>query len=167
MPESAEHDGERGKLLLLQWDSFPRCCAVLCCVERLLLIPLETASLLKPASQPSAGRIQEVSVQTTWKCNRQRRSKVTTLTLWIQHVLFMHACYNGCHVDLWITSSLITLCDIENMIQLYTFPLTLYSTECMKDVYGQHKQMWHAAFIHSTPCFCCAVEACPGGIFMA
>lgn len=30
MPESVELVKERGKLLLLQWDSFPRCCALLC-----------------------------------------------------------------------------------------------------------------------------------------
>lgn len=142
-PEIAKHV-KRGELLFLQ-----RCCVVWrgCYQNQLVCVP-------------SGIRILAVSVQTLWKFNQQCVSKVTALTLWIQHALFIHVC----------SSTAIQL--IFELLASWSFHLSIPSWQWKYDlpshnslellllniyrmftkvVCRQKKLNWHVALIHSTP----------------
>lgn len=109
-PESSEHVEEERQAVVTAVGLLPQ--VLRCAVWRgLLLIPLETASLLAPASQPSGIGIQEVCVQATWKFNRQRLSKVTTLYPLNTCTIYSCTLPHNHPVDLWITRPLIISCE--------------------------------------------------------
>ena len=165
MPESAEHGEDRGSLPLLQQESIPRCCAVLC-GEAVIDSTGKKASLLKTHISTiwyKDPRSVHTSYLKIWSAVSVQTDCTCPLNVIYMYYLFMHALsqpscwplnYQTLDHFIWTHSA-----DTEDMIWNHITWLALCSTQYNEDVYQGHSlPIARLAFIHSIPTFHFAVK---------